>query len=525
MRAVGKMLLLLGLVGAAGCTGDSGDGVTNLDGGCTTCVPDGGRFSIYVVDATNFSSPAAGNPAQSSVVGFETIPLFQMALAPSGNIGIAYVEFSADQTDNKPRPDPSLFNYDILYVEWSNGNVVVGPEHVTGTLPVQEFVGVSLDYFNGQPVVGFLGWVPTPGYDSTQAFWYQHAAVLSYRNLNGGGNPGTWTQVTVANNESVATPTGIDEAAAGTACAADASCYSGPITGLYPAVFADGTETILAYRNVHFGSSTGTGDFANSNLDIGYGGPSTWQYFGLVWGKPGIALPNRSCALTTARGGNGDHNKFVHGASNNPALIGDRGDGTNTYNSNGTDVVFFERQSTSDTNWNCPLSLIKVGVDSNAMVTETGPYMAYDGNPSGQGYAVAVTDTKGGPGSALYKNCGPGKDCTDIDNWSVFRTVYETGSGGFFASVALNPDSHDPWVAYYFCSSNTSASVTSCPVSQRQLQVATSTGGTGQWTAEPVDNKGAWQTQMLYLTNPTQLVIGYRDPASGALKLAVENPQ
>jgi hypothetical protein len=520
MRAVGWLALTLCLAMTAGCSDDCKDCVIDITGVCDTCTPDGGRFTVFVVDGTNFSPPTAASSAQSSVVGFETIPLFQIALAPNGNIGVAYVEFSADQTDNKPRTDagvsdPNLFNYDILYAEWSNGTVVVGPERVTGGFPVQEFVGVSLDYWHGQPVVGYLGWNAAPGYDATQAFWYQDTAVVSYRNLPGG--TGTWTQETVGNNL-LAGPLGADQAAAGTACANDNSCLLGPITGLYPAVYADANQTILAYRNVHFGSSTGTGDFANSNLDIGYGGPTSWQYFGLAWGKPGIPLPNRSCDLTTSRNAFGDHSKFIHGA-NGPALISDRGNGANTYNSNGTDVVFFEGDGTS---WNCPLSLIKPGVDSNAIVTETGPYMAYDSSPVGQGYAVAVSDVAG-TGVALYKNCGPGLDCTSLANWSVFRTVYQSGSGGYFASVALNPDTHDPWVAYYFCSSNSSASVSSCPVAQRQLQVATSIGGTGKWTPEPVDNTGAWQTQMLYLTNPTQLVIGYRDPASGAMKLAVEN--
>jgi hypothetical protein len=506
MRAVGWLSLFVCLAFTAGCTGDCSNCVTNTDSGCPGCSPDGGRFSIFIVDPTNFSPPDAGNPAQSQVVGFETIPLFQMALAPNGNIGMAYVEFSADQTDNKARPDPSLYNYDVLYVEWSNGSVVLGPERVTGNVPVQNFVGVSLDYqsSNGQPAVALLGWAPPPGYDNTQAYWYQHTGVVSYRNLNGGGTPGTWTQETAVDNS-------------GEAVCGDPSCDNGTIVGLFPALFIDGSETILAYRDVHFGSSTGTGDFDNSDLEVSYGGPTSWSHFGLAWGKPGIPLPLRSCPTSTGRTAYGSHSKFVHGDNNNPALISDIGG--NEYNSNGTNTIFFERTSGT---WSCPVSLLKVGVDSNALVTETGPYMAYDGNPTGQGYAVAMSDISGS-GAALYKNCGPGKDCTNNANWSVYRTVYTGGSGGYFASVALNPDTHDPWVAYYFCSSNASAQVSTCPTSQRQLQVATSIGGTGQWTPEPVDNQGAWQTQMLYLTGPTRLVIGYRDPASGALKLAVEN--
>lgn len=514
MRLVGWLVLLVSLAFGAGCTGDCSNCVINTDSGCPSCTPDGGRFTIHVVDPTTFSPPDSGTVVQSSVVGFETIPLFQMQLAPNGNIGIAYVEFSADQVDNKPRPDPNLFNYDVVYAEWSNGSVVLGPERVTGSVPVQNFVGVTLEYqANGQPAVGLLGWAASPGYDATQAYWYQHDGVVSYRNLNGGGTPGNWTQETAVTNG--AAP-GFDQAAAGNACGSDGSCSSGDITGLYPALFIDGSETILAYRNVHFGSSTGPGDFLNSNLDVAYGGPTSWQYFGLAWGKPGIALPLRSCSLTTGRDAFGNHNKFIHGDNGNPALIGDRGQ--NEYNSDGMDVIFFERQSGA---WNCPTSLLKQG-ESTSMQTETGPYMAYDSQ--GQGYAVAVSDGSGS-GAAYYKACAPGSDCTNNANWGVFQTVFQSGSGGYFASVALNPDTHDPWVAYYFCSSNSAANVSSCPLSERQLQVATSVGGVGKWNPQPVDNSGAWQTQMLYLTNPTRLVIAYRDPASGAMKLAVENPQ
>ncbi|MGO9831059.1 MAG: hypothetical protein ACLPJH_13050 [Myxococcaceae bacterium] len=537
MRLVGWLLLLVCLAGATGCTGStSGCTVCNIDSGCPTCVPDGGNFSVFVVDGTFFSAPDAGvtGAGQSDVTGYETIPLFQMAINPvNGNIGIAYVEFSADQVDNKPDLDPSVVNLDILYVEWANGQVVLGPERVTGTgvgsasLPVtaQDFVGVTLDYQpNGQPAVAYVGWAaslpqynfdatgappPDGGTGSNQAYWFQHNAVVSYRNLNSSGSPGIWTQETAANNS--------DQAAASSPeCASDGSCSMGTIVGLYPALYLNNTETILAFRDVHFGSSTGTGDFDNSNLDLAFGGPTSWQYTGLAWGKPGILLPSGCVGQTRTPWGN--HNKFIHGANNTPALISDIGG--NEYNTPGTNVIFFEQLATGG--WNCPVSLLKVGVDPPNMQTQTGPYMAYDGQ--GQGYAIAVSDLSGS-GAAYYKNCLPGADCTQVVNWTVFQTVFQSGTGGYFASVALNPDTHDPWVAYYFCSATSGYNEFSCPPSERSLQVATSNPTVQQWNAQTVDTQGAWQTQMLYLTNPTRLVIGYRDPTTGAMKLAVENAQ
>ncbi len=556
MRLVGWLMLVVCLAGAAACTGNAGCSgpscVMHIDSGCgSTCTPDGGRFAIYVVDGTFFAAPGSGptmlpdgGPAQSSVTGYETIPLFQAALAPNGNIGIAYVEFSTDQTDYKALPDPSLYNYDILYTEVSTSGAVTLPaERVTGvgsgtgSLPVQNFVGVSLDYYNGQPVVGFLGWAASAvtqdaGFDATQAYWYQHNAVVAYRNLNGGGTPGTWTQKTVESNPPP--PNGFDEAATGTACGNDGSCSLGPITGLYPAVFVDGTETILAYRNVHFGSSTGTGDFDNSNSDVGYGGPISWEHFGLALGKPGIPFPlspadpgaSRGCPLTTAgdRTAYGDHSRFVHGDSNNAVLISDIGG--NEYNSYGANVLFFERQNGV---WNCPLSIVKDGDTVNALnLQETGPSIAYDAQ--GVGYAVVTSDISGS-GAAYFKTCNPlsptnpaAGGCTNISNWTTFETLTTGASGGYFSSVALNPDTHDPWVAYYYCSSSPAYNEFTCPAAERELQVQTSPGNTGIWNIQPVDLQGAWQTQMLYVSNPTRLVIAYRDPTTGAMKIAVENP-
>ncbi len=546
MRPVGWLMLFVCVLGAAACTGNAGS-VIPLDGGCTSCVPDGGRFNIFVVDPTPFSPPVDGGvvsldggAVQSQVTGYETIPLFQMHVAPNGNIGIAYVEFSADQTDNKPRPDPSLLNYDVLYTEWSvtTNSPAFSPERVSGSYPVQNFVGVSLDYYNGQPVVGLLGWTAAPGYDATQAYWYQHQGVLSYRNLAGGGTPGTWTQVAVVDNGPAP---GADPAAAGTACGGNGSCVQGPITGLYPAVLVDGPETFFTVRNVHFGSSTGTGDFQNSNFDLALGEPGNWQYFGLGWGKPGIQLSlsptqpgvSRGCSIsnnTSGRTAYGNHSSIVLGYNGNPAIISDIGN--NEYNSPGTDVFFFEQQDGGS--WNCPMTVLTSADTSTtgnfpageqSMQETSGPSIAYDSQ--GVGYAVSISDVSGS-GAAYFKTCNPNADagwgCVTNGHWTDFQPVFQSGSGGYFSSVALNPDTHDPWVAYYFCSSNSAYNELSCPVVERQLQVAHSPYNAGIWYPEPVDNQGAWQTQMLYLTSPTRLVIGYRDPTTGAMKLAVENP-
>jgi len=488
---LGWVILLVSAV-LAGCTGECTDCVIS-DSGCPTCLPDGGqtRFNVYTIDPTPFQ-----------VQGYERIPTFQMTLTPSGGIGFAYVEESADQSGaSKPRDaGADITNYDIDYVEW-NAGVTGTPQKAHG--PVINFVGVSLDYQpNGQPAVAYLGFTTAPGYDLSQAFWYQNDGVVNYRSTDGV----TWTEETAVQTS-------------GQAACGDPSCDNGTVVGLFPALLFDGNNgAILAYKDVHFGSSP-LGDYGGADLELALGGPTSWTHQLIAPGKGGLAS---SCS-SDARISRGSHNRMIHGASANPVLVSDLGDQFPPATSISRDLYFNERQSGT---WICPTSVLLSGEANTVLNTQNGPTVAYD---PVEGYAVAVTSVNsaaGGP-EALYKNCPPSKNCNLTSSWNVFQVVFGSGSGGFFASVAINPDTHEPWVAHYFCSSTSGKTVDTC-TPDNELKVSNSTrygGVPGPWSDETVDTQGGFQTQSLFLSNPTRLAIGYRDPGTGALKLAVEkNP-
>lgn len=488
---------MLGNLGCTGCSSADGGscGITELDSGCPTCLPDGGqtRFTVYTIDATTFA-----------IQGFASIPTFQMALTPSGGLGFAYVEQSGDQTTGKPRPDPQLINYEIRYVEW-NGGTVSGQQLVH--FPVQNFVGVSVDYQpTGDPAVAYLGWVgpPDAGFDVSQAFWYQNDAVVNYRSGS------TWTEHTAV-------------VTSGEAACGDGSCDNGLVVGLFPALLFDGANgAILAYKDVHFGSSP-LGDYGGADLELALGGPTSWTHDLLQVGKD--FTPSIFCSSTTARLARGSHSKLIHGAGAKPVLVADLGNQQPPATDISHDVYFTEKDNTpwgGSTNLSCPVSLL-LASDSTILPngltnTQAGPSVAYD---PVEGYGVAVTSVS--DHGVFYKSCKA--NCNTPTNWSVFQTVFQFGSGGYFASVAINPDTNEPWVAHYFCSADSSKNVNSCPPSENELRVSSSTrfgGVPGPWVDEPVDVNGGFQTQSLFLKNPTRLAIAYRDPNTGVLKLAVE---
>jgi hypothetical protein len=487
----------LGNLACTGCSSADGGscGITEIPDACPTCLPDGGqtRFTIYTIDPTTFE-----------VQGFAPIPTFQMALTPSGGLGFAYVEQSADQTTGKPRPDPQIINYEIRYAEW-NGGTVASQQLIH--FPVQNFVGVSLDYQPaGEPAVAYLGWVggPDAGFDASQAFWYQNNAVVNYR--SGGA---TWTEQTAVQTSGDAVS---DPAVASTA-------DQGMVVGLFPALLFDGSNgAILAYKDVHNGSSAGLGDYASADLELALGGPTAWTHYVLQVGKD--ATPIVNCSSTSARLARGSHTKLIHGAGQKPVLVADIGGNAPPATDIARDVYFTERAAAP---WApCPVSLI-LAADSTILPngltnTQTGPSVAYE---PVEGYGVAVTSVS--DHGVFYKSCKA--NCNTPSNWSVFQTVFQFGSGGYFASVAINPDSHEPWVAHYYCSGDSSKNVNSCPPSENELRVSSSTrfgGVPGPWVDEPVDVNGGFQTQSLFLKNPTRLAIAYRDPNTGVLKLAVE---
>ena len=106
-------------------------------------------------------------------------------------------------------------------------------------------------------------------------------------------------------------------------------------------------------------------------------------------------------------------------------------------------------------------------------------------------------------------------------NWDTLDPVYQSGTGGWYAAVAISPDG-DPSVAYYVCSKQPNRNENSC-TSDHYLAVS-NRGLSQVWSDHEVkvDTGAVFQTRMVYLGN--RRVIGYRNGASGVLQLAVEKP-
>jgi len=485
-----SMALAIGAIAAlafAGCSKTLGELIYNdslLCGGSDqACAPDGGKFDLYIVDRTTFE---VANPS---------IPTFDMVAKPgTTRVGFAYVVKSPRQDSGVVAmfPDAGIVDYDIMFQEFDvDGGVGFGAQRVQ---TVQRFFGVSVAYqANGDPAVAYLGGPP----DFTETFWFQNDAAISYR------SGGSWTEQVAAMNSS-------PPAASPPSPPSD----NGKIVGFYPALIFEGNNAVLAYRDAHFGQSAGTGDWNSADLEMAVGGPTTWTPVALL----------QSGDSKRAYGG---HSRIIYGAqtlSSGPrgaAVVSDRPpSGPDTF---GQDIEFSEQQP--DGSWkSCgafqPLTILDtpsiLGANGASMVpnTQAGPSIDYRDN---FGYAVAVTNRS--VNGAFFTACTVGSDCTQPGNWDTLDPVFQRGSGGWYAAVAISPDG-DPSVAYYICSKQPNRNESSCTDDH---YLAVSNRGLSQvWSDHElvVDTGPVFQTRMVFLGS--RRIIGYRNGASGVVQIAVE---
>ena len=120
---------------------------------------------------------------------------------------------------------------------------------------------------------------------------------------------------------------------------------------------------------------------------------------------------------------------------------------------------------------------------------------------------------------AYFTSCAVNSDCTVPGNWDTPDPVFQRGSGGWYAAVAISP-AGDPSVAYYVCSKQPSRNENSC-TPDHYLAVA-NRGVSQVWSDHElvVDTGAVFQTRMIYLGN--RRVIGYRNGVTGVLQIAVE---
>lgn len=388
--------------------------------------------------------------------GSDLLPL-SLAVGPGDVVGIAYFF----------RVTPTSPDYEIRYLQVSGGQV--SPAEKVAT--VQRVYGLSLAFdSNGRPAVAYLGGPR----DTAAAFWFQNDMAVSFRS---GANQ--WT-------ESVAVSMG-DQAVAGNAVS-----DSGTVVGINPSLVFNGTQAIVAYRDVHQGQFAQQ-DWAGSDLEVATGSPGSWT------------------ARVVSAGGNdkqayGGHISMVMAKGTQPALVHDQVFGS----PDGTGQnVLFQRRNTDGT-WTPKLQVQTVAN------TQRGASLAWD---STLGYGIAVVDRS--DSKLTFTECKgtTATQCTVAGDWTTPDPVFQAGSGGWYPSLAIDPSTHDPSIAFYVCSSSAGANEGGCSPNDDELRVATRISG--NWREVLVDSEGGWSPKMAYLTSG-QRVIAYRHPSTGALKLAVE---
>ncbi|MBL8916457.1 MAG: hypothetical protein JNM17_37505 [Archangium sp.] len=382
---------------------------------------------------------------------------FAMAVEPTTKrIGVAYFAPRGTET-NVGHPD-----YDLKYLEWRAG-VTTAPQNVR---IVQRTVGVSLAFQpgSGEPAIGMLGGMQDL---MVSVFWFQHDAEVVTRSGT------TWTGTIVAQNSNA-----VD-------CGNPVS-NAGFLVGLWPALVYDGNgQMVFAWRDGH------------QNNPLG------WQGSDVESAEGPLANPTIRCVMQGGNGGPdgkpawGGRIQLVVGAGGQPAMIYDRAQGG--ADTTGIQLWFQRRMGTA---WTAPTQLFS----SND--TKTGGTLAWD---SMEGYGAAVVD--GASGGLRYRSSADGV------TWDAEDPVYAAGSGGWYPSLAFDPQTHQPNIAYYVCSQRDGEVPTACPASFDELRVAGRTAG--GWSETRVDAEGGWGPKLGFFSDGKRFVV-YRDPRSGALKLATE---
>ncbi len=429
------LCLMLALAACKGEEDPTPDGGTKPDGGSNN----NASFTRLTLDGTaNEQQPLA------------------LAVGPGDVIGVAYFFRVGSTTD-----------YEIRYIQVS-GSGQVSPAEKVAT--VQRVNGLSVAFdSSGRPAVAYLGGPR----DANAAFWFQNDMAVSFRT---GANQ--WA-------ESVAVSTG-DQAAAGNPVS-----DSGTVVGLNPALVFNGTQAIVAYRDVHQGQFPQQ-DWAGSDLEVATGAPGSWT------------------ARVVAAGGNnkqayGGHISMVM-ANGQPALVHDQVFGS--AEGTGQNVLFQRRNA--DGSWTQALQVQTVG---NA---QKGASLAWD---SVLGYGVAVLERSDNRLTFIECKGTTATRCTVAGDWTTPDPVYQAGTGGWYPSLAIDPMTHDPSIAFYVCSSSPGANEGSCNPNDDELRVTTRI--VGNWREVLVDAEGGITPKMAYLSTGKR-IIAYRAPSNAALKLAVE---
>jgi len=394
---------------------------------------------------------------------FHQISSIAMAVGPQDRVGMAYFVKLRTQTNNAN-------DFELRYREFKAGTL--GLAEVVAK--VQRVYGVSVAFApNGQPAVTYLG-----GGRDDSTFWLQSDLAVAYRDTNG-----TWLErIAVTRSNQAATGNPVSDA--------------GFLVGLNPAIVFSGNEALVAYRDGHNGN-VGRQDWESSDVELAEGGPTTWRHRMVI-------------SSGDSKLGFGGHISMLM-AGTQPALAYDKA--AESALASGTDVIFQRRNADSVT-WSTP---VRVQAVSN---TQLGPSVAYDARA---GFGIATVDKIGD--KLTYIDCdeSTATKCTAASDWSSPDPVYNVGTGGWYPSLAFDPVTHEPSIAFYVCALESGRNDTNCNPGDDELVVATRISGI--WREALVDAGGGWSPKLAYLSNGKRVIL-YRAPVvapdNGTLKLAVE---
>lgn len=435
----------------------------------------GGDPPVVVTSAwTFYTLDDSVVPASGDVELGSSLSQIAIAVAPNDTVGVAY--FRPDKMyTTKPA-------YDVRYVDWKAGTVgtpadVRNISGQTGAFP--QYInaqGISVAFSGSEPAVAYFGghWDGSPS-----PFWYQGDAAVAVH--TGGG----WQPESLAARDS---SDAVDPSAG-------LVSSGGQLVGIFPSLVASGATYFLAYRDVHYGQSAGSGDYTASELELAYGGPGGWNHEMIQSGA-------------SDKGAYGGHSRLVMGDQGDLGVLSDHvphdADGT------GFTPTFRLRHGTT---WSKPVFGHDVFGDltdtSTLSNTQSGAVLAYD---SQKGYGAAVVNRGN---SILYY--AQSKD--PLSSWTTSDPVVGEGTGGWYPSLAFDPVEHEPNIAYYFCSASSGKNEGQC-TDDDALKVAAHVSS--YWTETTVDPDGAFMPQLAYLSNGKR-VIAYRVPRTpNVLRLAVE---
>lgn len=438
-----------------------------VDGG-----PDGGEDDDAGVDGGGGGDCDAfctqelegqGGGAADGYDGGQAGPLpLEAVLLPNDTVGVAYFHKTGDDAQGNAI-------YQLRYRTWQNGTVSA-PEAID---TVQRVVGLGMGVSpDGIPAVSYLG-----GDDPTteQAFWWQNDAYLAHR------TGGSW-QTTVVAQESNEAFTGNNVSDLGF------------LVGLHSDVEFTGGDVFVVWRDCH-NAQFPQQDWAGSDLEVARGTLTSFPEKRPIQAGDGD---------TVGKQGFSGHNRLVVGQGGRLAVIGDRILG-------GPDTIGqnpFVSLRNADGSWTPPVDLF--GPVANTM---TGAVLAYDAT---QGYyAAAVTD--GNSNLLRYTRS------TNGTTWNTPEQVVQSGTSGWYPSLAISPDFHEPHIAYYHCDNRTNIAAHQCRESDDELRIEAKigSGAAANWQRTVVDRAGGWSPKLLFLSNGKRVVV-YRDPRTYAVKLARE---